>query len=66
MKDKSKLVSVVIYCDVLKKEVTIEENFFSLSASSQERDVCGSHGNITFYVNECECSGSHDIEIDSW
>lgn len=65
-KDKSKVIGIVIYCDNLKKEVIIKDGDFSISATSQECDTCGSHGSTTLYVTKCECDKWHDIEINNW
>lgn len=62
--DESKVVGIVYFCDELKKEILIRD--FDITASSQECDICGSHGDITLYVFNCECGKSHDIEIRSW
>lgn len=63
-KDESKVVGIVIYCDNLKKEVIIK-GIEDLSSSSQECEICGSHGSISLYT-KCECGEYHDIEIRSW
>jgi predicted oxidoreductase len=64
-KDESKVTGIVYFCDVLKKEI-VSKDFESLSGSEQECDICGSHGSVDFHVYNCECGGSHDIEIKSW
>jgi len=64
-KDETKLLGIIYFCDNLKKEIMIKENY-SLSASEHECERCGSHGSITLWINKCECGKSHDIEIESW
>lgn len=64
-KDETKLLGIIYFCDNLKKEIMIKENY-SLSASEQECELCGSHGSITLWIYKCECGKSHDIEIESW
>lgn len=64
-KDESKVIGIVIYCDNLKKEVIIK-GVDGLSSSSQECELCGSHGSTNFYTNGCECGKWHDIEVNSW
>ena len=66
VKDESKVVGVVYFCDNLKKEMVMRNFEGSLSASSQECEICGSHGSITLFVTDCECGKFHDIEISSW
>lgn len=64
VKDESKVVGIVYFCDVLKKEI-VSKDVESLSASEQECEICGSHGSIEFWI-KCECGKYHDIEIKSW
>ena len=64
VKDESKLVGIIYFCDTLGKEI-ITKDIDGFSASSQDCDLCGTHGTITFYVN-CECGKYHNIEINSW
>lgn len=64
-KDESKVIGIVIYCDNLKKEVVIK-GVDDLSSSSQECEICGSHGSVNLYTNGCECGKYHNIEINSW
>lgn len=66
VKDESKVVGIVYFCDILKKEVIYRDVDGSLSSYSQECDLCGSHGEITLYVTDCECGEYHDIKIKSW
>ena len=63
-KDESKVVGIVYFCDVLKKEI-ISTDIGSLTSHEQECELCGSHGSISFGIN-CECGKYHDIEINSW
>jgi hypothetical protein len=64
IKDESKVLGIIYFCDTLKKEITTKDaNGFS--STEQECDICGSHGSVTFSVN-CECGKYHNIEIDSW
>jgi len=65
-RDESKVVGVVYFCDNLKKEIVSREIETCLTASSQECDLCGTHGEINFYVTDCKCGKVHDIEISSW
>lgn len=64
IKDESKVVGIVYFCDVLKKEI-VSNDINDLSASEQECELCGSHGSIKFWI-KCECGKYHDIEIKSW
>ena len=64
VKDESKVLGIVYFCDVLKKEIVCKD-LHSLHASESECELCGSHGSIEFSVN-CECGKYHDIEIQSW
>ena len=68
-KDESKLTGIFYFCDELKKEIVLKDDIssrkYSISATSQECDMCGSHGSVTMYV-DCECGKTHDIEINSW
>jgi hypothetical protein len=65
VKDESKVVGIVYFCDVLKKEL-VTKDVNSLTSSESECELCGSHGSITFSVYNCECGKNHDIEIKSW
>ena len=64
VKDESKVIGIVYFCDILKKEVVTKDTT-GLSASESECDLCGSHGDISLLIN-CECGKYHDITIDSW
>jgi hypothetical protein len=64
VKDESKVIGIVYFCDNLKKEV-MTKDLNSLTASESECELCGSHGSMNFFVN-CECGKYHDIEIKSW
>jgi len=65
-KDESKVVAIVYFCDTLKKEIVMKDFGNNLSTSSQECEICGSHGSVTLYITNCECGKFHDIEINSW
>lgn len=65
VKDESKVIGIVYFCDTLKKEL-MTTDISSLSSTSQECDICGSHGSTTLFVSNCECGKFHDIEITSW
>lgn len=64
IKDESKVIGIVYFCDILKKEI-ITNDLSGLSSSESECELCGSHGSMTLFVN-CECGNHHDIEISSW
>lgn len=59
-----KVIGITILCPTLNKNVEIKN--YSFSASESECELCGSHGSIHVYVNQCECDKTHDIEISSW
>ena len=63
--DESKVIGIVIFCDELKKEVILKDNY-SVSASESECELCGSHGSVKIWITKCECGKTHDIEIESW
>jgi hypothetical protein len=63
-KDESKVLGIVYFCDVLKKEI-VTKGVDGLSSNTQDCELCGSHGSVKFYIN-CECGKFHDIEVDSW
>lgn len=63
-KDESKVIGIVYFCDVLKKEI-ISNDIESLTSYEQECEICGSHGSTNFWVR-CECGKTHDIEVKSW
>jgi len=65
VKDESKVVGIMYFCDVLKKEI-LSEDVNSLTSSEAECELCGSHGSIKVYITGCPCGKSHDIEIKSW
>jgi hypothetical protein len=65
VKDESKVIGIVYFCDKLKKEL-MTTDISSLSSTSQECDICGSHGSTTLFVTNCECGEYHDITITSW
>lgn len=64
-KDESKVIGIIYFCDILKKEI-VSKDIESLTSHSQECDICGSHGSINFFITNCECGNFHDIEIKSW
>lgn len=64
VKDESKVIGIVYFCDMLKKEMVCKD-LTNLTASESECDLCDSHGSIDFFVN-CECGQYHSIEIQSW
>jgi hypothetical protein len=65
LKDESKIVGIIYFCDNLKKEI-VHKNVDDVTASSQECEICGSHGSISLFIINCECGKSHDIDIKSW
>lgn len=65
-KDESKVVGILYFCDILKKEILLKDVEHALSSSEGECELCGSHGDITLHVNKCECGKTHSIEIKSW
>jgi len=65
-KDESRVIGIVYFCDTLKKEFVLKDFDGSLSSTSQECDICGSHGSVSLFITNCECGKFHDIEIRSW
>ena len=64
---KIELKSLKYFCPNLEKDIDVNISSCSFSSSSQECDICGSHGDITLYIdNACECGKFHDLEIRSW
>lgn len=63
---EGKLLSVVILCPTLKKEISIMNDNYTINGAEWECDLCGTHGNVTLEIVKCECGKRHEILIREW
>ncbi len=64
-KAKATLVSLVVFCEKLAREVTVKLEDAYFTSSENECELCGSHGSVVVSVG-CKCGKTHKIEIRSW
>lgn len=65
-KDKSLLMKAVFYCGKCTKTVEVAADKVHFSASSQECELCGSHGESTVRFTCPECKKGQEVVLDSW
>lgn len=61
-------LDITYVCPNLKKEITVKapSGNLSFTGSSDECEICGSHGSVDLCIYNCECGVSHDICLNSW
>jgi ribosomal protein S27E len=57
---------IKVKCPVTGKEVDIKLSEYDISSTSQECEICGSHGDVTVNFKCTECNETHEHEIRSW
>lgn len=62
MEEEIKLVSIVIYCPNLKKNVTINRENYSFTGWQWETDYAGNRG-VDLNIWNCKCGKSHEVGI---
>ena len=55
-----------VKCPIKDTEVMIELRGDEVTASEQECEICGSHGEVSVFFQCPECKEYHDIELRSW
>lgn len=60
-----RLVSLIIYCPTIDKEVQVEKSDVIWYPEQTECEMCGSHGKLKFEFT-CECGAGHTVEVYDW
>ena len=62
---KFEKLNVSYTCGGIPTSIDIDAG--DINSSSQECDLCGSHGSMTIWITACpQCGKYHDIEIKEW
>lgn len=65
-KVESRILTLTALCGICKKEVSLAYDDVYFYGSSQECELCGSHGDVTMDATCPECDKTIEVEVACW